>query len=371
MGTTQLTLRILRHIHRMSNAHSCDGCSLPAEKRLPPGGDCILRYAHVVERSPAHSQVALPVGRCGPRGHRRCRGLEGSPVWTWKEIALVGGLTGLGAWIFIQPFQKDHEAAVKLFEQVNLASAAEKLGSLDKTAQQIAAATAQWQDIQTISTKTVNAAGNIASQIAAEAKGFSEFLTRANDGEKSTLRLEIEKLRRGEKDSLQVVIHLMDHCFALFKPPRRRANRSSFNKSATTETPASMRHGESASCPMKPKPVSHSTASGMKSPMAPNPLRVPRWIERSPGVTPSKARASGASRWPLPQQKPQRPRASRSPKIRPSASDNLARAERRWPPCQRPGWIPFQGRCLRRRGTRPGRPLIAERPPENIRGGFL
>lgn len=142
---------------------------------------------------------------------------KAAPVWTWKEISLVGGLTGLGAWIFIQPFQKDHEAAVKLLEQVNLASAAEKLGSLDKTAQQIAAATAQWQDIQTISTKTVNAAGNIANQIAAEAKGFSEFLTRSNDGEKANLRLEIEKLRRGEKDSLQVVIHLMDHCFALFQ----------------------------------------------------------------------------------------------------------------------------------------------------------
>lgn len=142
---------------------------------------------------------------------------KAAPVWTWKEIALVGGLTGLGAWIFIQPFQKDHEAAVKLFEQVNLASAAEKLGSLDKTAQQIAAATAQWQDIQAVSSKTVNAAGNIASQIAAEAKGFSEFLTRANDGEKSNLRLEIEKMRRGEKDSLQIIIHLMDHCFALFQ----------------------------------------------------------------------------------------------------------------------------------------------------------
>ena len=142
---------------------------------------------------------------------------KAAPVWTWKEISLVGGLTGLGAWIFIQPFQKDHEAAVKLFEQVNLASAAEKLGSLDKTAQQIAAATAQWQDIQTLSNKTVNAAGDITQQIAAEAKSFSDFLARANDGEKATLRLEIEKLRRGEKDSLQVVIHLMDHCFALFQ----------------------------------------------------------------------------------------------------------------------------------------------------------
>jgi molecular chaperone GrpE (heat shock protein) len=142
---------------------------------------------------------------------------KAAPVWTWKEISLVGGLTGLGAWIFIQPFQKDHEAAVKLFEQVNLASAAEKLGSLDKTAQQIAAATAQWQDIQTLSNKTVNAAVDITQRIAAEAKSFSEFLARANDGEKSNLRLEIEKLRRGEKDSLQVVIHLMDHCFALFQ----------------------------------------------------------------------------------------------------------------------------------------------------------
>ena len=142
---------------------------------------------------------------------------KAAPVWTWKEISLVGGLTGLGAWIFIQPFQKDHETAVKLFEQVNLASAAEKLGSLDKTAQQIAAATAQGQDIQTLSNKTVNAAGDITQRIAAEAKSFSEFLARANDGEKANLRLEIEKLRRGEKDSLQVVIHLMDHCFALFQ----------------------------------------------------------------------------------------------------------------------------------------------------------
>ena len=142
---------------------------------------------------------------------------KAAPVWTWKEISLVGGLTGLGAWIFIQPFQKDHETAVKLFEQVNLASAAEKLRSLDKTAQQIAAATAHWQDIQTLSNKTVNAAGDITQRIAAEAKSFSEFLARANDGEKANLRLEIEKLRRGEKDSLQVVIHLMDHCFALFQ----------------------------------------------------------------------------------------------------------------------------------------------------------
>ena len=142
---------------------------------------------------------------------------KAAPVWTWREIGLVGGLTGLGAWILIHPFQKDHEAAVKLFEQVNLASATEKLGALDRAAQQITAATAQWQDIQAMSGRTVSAAGAIAGQIAAEAKGFSEFLAKSNDGEKATLRLEIEKLRRSEKESLQVVLHLMDHCFALFQ----------------------------------------------------------------------------------------------------------------------------------------------------------
>lgn len=142
---------------------------------------------------------------------------KAAPVWTWREISLVGGLTGLGAWILIQPFQKDHEAAVKLFEQVNLASAAEKLGSLEKAAQQITTATAQWQEIQALSGRTVKSAADIASQIAAEAKGFSEFIARSNDGEKANLRLEVEKLRRGEKESLQVIIHLMDHCFALFQ----------------------------------------------------------------------------------------------------------------------------------------------------------
>lgn len=142
---------------------------------------------------------------------------KAAPVWTWREIALVGGLTALGAWILILPFLKDHEAAVKLFEQVNLASATDKLGTLEKAGQQISAATAQWQEIQSVSARTVTAAGDIADRIAAEAKGFTDFLAKANDGEKANLRLEIEKLRRSEKDSLQVVIHLMDHCFALFQ----------------------------------------------------------------------------------------------------------------------------------------------------------
>ena len=112
-----------------------------------------------------------------------------APVWTWKEMVAVGGLLGLGSWVFIQPFLRDHEAAVMLWEQSNLASAAQQLGSLDA----------------------------VAKQIAAEARGFTEFLARSNDAEKGALRLEIEKLRRGEQEVVQVILHLLDHCHALFQ----------------------------------------------------------------------------------------------------------------------------------------------------------
>ena len=36
-----------------------------------------------------------------------------------------------------------------------------------------------------------------------------------NDSEKATLRLEVEKSRRGETEWLQVLVHILDHIFAL------------------------------------------------------------------------------------------------------------------------------------------------------------
>ena len=35
--------------------------------------------------------------------------------------------------------------------------------------------------------------------------------------EKAHLRLEVEKLRRGETERLQIIIHVLDHVFALFQ----------------------------------------------------------------------------------------------------------------------------------------------------------
>src|SRR5260221_405827 len=49
-----------------------------------------------------------------------------------------------------------------------------------------------------------------------EARGFAEFLRKANDSEKANLRLEVEKLRRTEGEWLQVVVRMMDHVYALY-----------------------------------------------------------------------------------------------------------------------------------------------------------
>jgi len=44
---------------------------------------------------------------------------------------------------------------------------------------------------------------------------FSEFMKKMNDSEKTTLRLEVDKLRRSEGEWLQMLVRIMDHVFAL------------------------------------------------------------------------------------------------------------------------------------------------------------
>ena len=51
--------------------------------------------------------------------------------------------------------------------------------------------------------------------MAAEVREFSEFMQKMNDSEKAALRLEIEKLRRGEGEWLQVLVRILDHVFLL------------------------------------------------------------------------------------------------------------------------------------------------------------
>ncbi|HUE36951.1 MAG TPA: hypothetical protein VMO20_06135, partial [Candidatus Acidoferrum sp.] len=134
-------------------------------------------------------------------------------------LFLLAGV--LGALLAVLPFLFEYWAAVKLVETSGLVSTVEQIRHLELLAVQIGAATAQWQLVQEYSASTVTAAREISDKMVAEAAAFTEFLKKTNDGEKSSLRLEVEKLRRIESDWLQVIVRLLDHTYALFKAAER------------------------------------------------------------------------------------------------------------------------------------------------------
>jgi hypothetical protein len=137
------------------------------------------------------------------------------PLSRW-EILAVASCFILGAWMAIIPFLREHTAAVKLWEQSNLAEAAQQLDRLVTLANQISAATGEWQGIQETAVRTYKTAEEVTQKMTGEARAFSDFLQRHDAQEKAALRLEIDKLRRTEGETLQVIVHLQDHIYALF-----------------------------------------------------------------------------------------------------------------------------------------------------------
>lgn len=136
------------------------------------------------------------------------------PMGAWPLLGVVA-CSALGAWIAIMPFLTQYRADLQFAEADKLATTVEQLSKLRSFTNQISFATAQWQVVQENSAKTVGAAKEIADRISADARAFSEFMLKANDAEKAHMRLEIEKMRRGEGDWVQLVVHLLDHVYAL------------------------------------------------------------------------------------------------------------------------------------------------------------
>ncbi|HEU5125919.1 MAG TPA: nucleotide exchange factor GrpE [Verrucomicrobiae bacterium] len=121
----------------------------------------------------------------------------------------------VGAWLSVIPFLRQYEADLKFAEADNLVSATAQIQNIDQLAAQIGYATSQWQIIRDSADKTATTAKSIAEGMAAEVKAFNEFIQKTNEGEKATLRLEVDKLRRTEIEWLQVIVRILDHVFAL------------------------------------------------------------------------------------------------------------------------------------------------------------
>jgi molecular chaperone GrpE (heat shock protein) len=138
----------------------------------------------------------------------------------WELCFVVLCVLG-GALLGVAPFWLEYDALVKVAEAGALNTVVSQLKNLEGIANQISGATGKWQDAQEQADKTAAAAREIAERMTGEVKAFTEFMKRANDSERATLRLEVEKLRRGESEWLQVLVRMLDHVYALHQGAAR------------------------------------------------------------------------------------------------------------------------------------------------------
>jgi hypothetical protein len=139
------------------------------------------------------------------------------PWEAWALAACVAAAAGLGVW----PHLLAHRAETRMAEAQHLDHAVLQIQNLEAVARQISSATANWQAVQDDAAKAVQAAREIADSMATEARAFQDFLAKANETEKSHLRLEVDKLRRAEGEWLQVLTWILDHTYALYKAAAR------------------------------------------------------------------------------------------------------------------------------------------------------
>jgi|ERR1700722_12474958 molecular chaperone GrpE (heat shock protein) len=142
------------------------------------------------------------------------------PLLLWEAVLLIGCVAA-GAACCLIPLLRRNQDEQALAQARLLADALNQIQKIDEVASQIVGATSQWREFKLQTDEISASAKSLVGSISAEAKAFSEFLQKANDAEKSHLRLEIEKLRRGETEWLQVVILILDHGSALYQAARQ------------------------------------------------------------------------------------------------------------------------------------------------------
>ncbi len=138
------------------------------------------------------------------------------PLLWWEAAALIVCAVA-GAGTFLTPFLLRSAHSQTLVQAQKLADATAKIQRLDELASQISNSTVQWQAVQDGAAKTAQVASDLAQNMAAEARAFTDFLQKANDAEKAHLRLEADKLRRSEGEWVEIVVRMLDQVYALFQ----------------------------------------------------------------------------------------------------------------------------------------------------------
>lgn len=149
-------------------------------------------------------------------------------VWRTQTPMTVGhalvclGAIAIGAWFGILPFLREYQSAARLTEAQGLSDAVAHMQDflvqtkdLRRVQDEIAGATAQMKTVQQHSERSVTVAHEISERLERELANFTAFVQKTQDTEKNHLRLEIDKLRRGERDWLQATVIILDHIYAL------------------------------------------------------------------------------------------------------------------------------------------------------------
>jgi molecular chaperone GrpE (heat shock protein) len=138
----------------------------------------------------------------------------------WEMCFVVLCVVG-GALLCVAPFLLEYDALAKVAQAGALSTVVSELKNLEGIANQISGATGKWQDAQDQADRTARGAKEIADRMTGEVQAFTEFMQRANDSERANLRLEVEKLKRGEGEWLQVLVRMLDHVYALHQGASR------------------------------------------------------------------------------------------------------------------------------------------------------
>lgn len=146
---------------------------------------------------------------------------QGNRPLQFYEVVAVGGCVALGAWLGVWPFVLTQRAVMRRMETTDLADAVTRINKLEEVARRVEMATNKWQTAQDAADRTARAASEMAEEIHTRQAEFESFLKQANDAERQNLRLEVQKLQQGEQTWVGVLVHVLDHTFALFTAAQR------------------------------------------------------------------------------------------------------------------------------------------------------
>jgi molecular chaperone GrpE (heat shock protein) len=140
--------------------------------------------------------------------------MSGKPLAVSHWFIVLAALVA-GAFLSCWPYVLRHRAASRLTEADSVSNAVAALRELEPLARRVEETTARWQEAQDAADRTTAAARDIAAGMAAEQEKFAASIQQGHETERRLVAVELDKLRRSQQESIEVVIALLDNVMAL------------------------------------------------------------------------------------------------------------------------------------------------------------